>query len=365
MSSLEDDKLYLRVEDRSGTGFDSETVRAWQYSADREISEIGRWELQTTREAAQDVAAIFDSNEIERQNARGIAYLGDETTEERRLAHGPLDIVEVRRIRADWRFGDWALWLSEAEPFESPPSGDTIADDIASQTAIGLNTTDPQTEPLDKTFSHPTPWRYLREATVQQGLEFRFTDDAPSNGLAIHERGDMGVEHAEEISHERETIAGRPSIDRGEEVSALAVVGDDDPDTADERFFKSDLLSTADPNADRQLYYNEWDFGLQSQSEVEAVWDQLAEELEAAPEQVDIEATLVDLSERPRLGDTFTVDLPERGIEEESFRVIRAGHRLDEGEERFPVLLSNRVLVRPDDERDERRANQSVLDATS
>ena len=367
--ALEDLRLWLEVENHDGGLSDppeSETVEAFEYRADRKLREVGYWEVQTLTSDAQKIRDLFESGEVEPQNAQFYLTEGpDENTVERTLNSGVIDNVSEDNGVTTWDVGDWSLLLQQAKPFDDVPSGD-ISQDIEDQSILELRGSDPQSDPLDWEMPHKTPIRYLTKATVQGGFEYRIWREGPDEAIEMYDAGDMGVQRETVLSPGRFNVRGDPDVERAEHVyTHLAVFGGDDDADDQLRLSKLDALSTASTDDDREIWLRHSDAALDTQADVDQRWNRLADDIEGAEQRIDIELTAVSIDPRPRLGDGYFVELADQGITEDDgrFRVVAVTHHLDSGEERFDVLLSNRTLVRPSQHEDERERLHSIDEA--
>lgn len=367
--ALEDLRLWLEVENHDGNLSDppaTETIEAFEYRWDREIRQVGYWEVETLTSDASKVRDIFESGAIEPQNARFYLFEGpDESTSERTLSSGVIETTTEDTGVTTWELGDWSYLLQEAKPFDDVPSG-TITDDISDQSILSHGGTNPQSDPLDWDMPHKSPIRYLKKATVQGGFEYRIRPDPPSSAYTLYDAGDMGGQWDVTLAPERGNVRGEPQVEREEHAyTHLAVFGGDDPNNSNLRLSKLDSLSTASADDDREIWLRHSDAALDTQDDVDDRWDRMADDVEGAEQRIDIELTAVSIDPQPRLGDGYYVHLPEQGVTEDDgrYRVIAVTHHLDSGEERFDIVLSNRVLVRPNQLRDERERLHSIDEA--
>jgi len=355
MSFPEERELFLEVANEFDNGQDDDTqvVRAWEFASVRDWTRMTEWELRTTAEAVDRIAALFNGS-VQTENAICRALEGVVTDDvggdleidvERVLAEGVVTDIDRGQAVAQWEFGSSEKILARAEPLDGEESFDDTDDVITLVEDIGLTVVPdpPPTASVDLTLAHATPAKTLREALKEAGHEQRFEDDPKT--VRIAESGELGDDRDEILSPDAGNVAGQPTVDRLQDNwTHLLVVGAGD---GDDRLEKRDELDRADPNSDHENWLKFSDVELTSQSQVDAVWNVLADEINDAPERVDIELTVVDI-DRPRLGDRFEVDIPDRGIEagDGPFRVVEVEHVIDNAEERFETVLSNRKLTR-------------------
>lgn len=372
--ATEDNRLAVMVIDRSSSAsnkFNSPTLiePAFQFAYDTALYEIGQFQFTTTQSAYDTLTDLWAATgTVEQENAEvhvieaevPLASTVGNATIERTLAKGIIHDIDITATAARWSCGDWFSLLEEAEPV-TLPSGD-IDSDIASQSVLSLTGGDPQTGSLSREIPHRTAHAYIRDACQHGGFVPRVNlgQTAPSYELETVTDG-IGTDRGVELSPSNGNVSGSPTVDRGNrDATHLAVIGADDPNTADGRYVKQAALSHAAAGDWREIWHVEDDPGLTTQTEVDNKWDEIAADIENSDTRKDIELTAVGIDHVPRLGDQYDIDIDQLTVtasnpsnDPPNFRVVERGIRLDDGEERYPLTISNRAIARPQRERDE------------
>jgi len=186
--------------------------------------------------------------------------------------------------------------------------------------------------------SHASPGKSLSKLGREADAEIRYR--ATENTFEVDYVSRLGDDRTDElIAPGSATVVSEPRIRENttENVTHVIVLGAGEG-TAQTR--AEAVVSGFDPNTDRPVYRQRKDKDIQSQDRAESLAQTLVNEYDGEPEYLEVDCE-VPASVAPKIGDTFTVQLPENGVDSE-LRVITRERLVDSGGDRYRLVLSNR-----------------------
>lgn len=336
--------LTLRIEHADGdvsklvvptpVSIDAEAVTLASIRTERALDRVARAEATVFRAEWLDVEAKLDRRNDE-------LYVVDDAGEN--IFGGRLD---------DWQFSGPTVSVQidsferDSREMEPPPSFDesdasdaTIAEDIIDlmPAPLSAGTIEETTASIDYSANHTAPAVMLRELSGSTAADVRYRPDGTVDYV---ER--RGVDRDETLSPASGAVISEPRIRRTmrEDTTNVRVLSQSD----DSVFEEAEAVSTS---SDEREVWEVDEINSTSSKRLESRATRLANEIEDAPEYLEVETSLDPdaLDAVPEVGDRYTLDLPAFGVKND-VRVIEADRVIDDRGDRLDrVLLSNRKLT--------------------
>jgi len=338
--------LTLRIEHADGTtstltvpdpvAIDTDAVTLATISITRDLERIARCEARVFRSEWRDVLASVDRRNDE-------AFVDDAAGDT--IFGGRLD---------DWEFGGTTVSVFinsfETDAVDGDPpasfSRTGLSDQAIATDIIGLmsspntaGTIEQTTASLDYSATHKAPGEMLRELANTTNADVRYRPDGTVDYLA-----DRGTTITETLSPADGDIVGEPTVResarKDRQATTIRVISASDATTFE--------AATVVSNPARDVVYTE-ELDSTSSSRLQTRATALADEISAAPEYLEVRATVDPdvITADLEVGDTVPVALPEDDVDAD-LRIIETTRRIDEGGETLDILAANRRLTLAD-----------------
>jgi len=338
--------LTLRIEHASGetstltvpdpVAIDSDSVTLATISITRDLERVARCEARVFRSEWSDVLSLVDRRDDK-------VFVDDDAGNT--IFGGRLDDWEFSGTQVSVFVNSFEIDAGDADPPASF-SRSVVSDQSVASDLIGLmdapntaGTVEETTASLDFAATHTSPGTMLRDLAATTGADVRYRPDGTVDYLAAR-----GATISETLSPADGDIVGDPTVRetarRDRQATKIRVVSASDPTIYEE--------ATVVSNPARDVVYTE-ELDSTSSSRLQTRADALADEISAAPEYLEIRATVdpdviaADLA----VGDTVPIALPADDVDAD-LRLIQTTRRIDEGGETLDVLAANRRLTLAD-----------------